>query len=70
MSCVIHNETVFKVNEYIRGLSRKSPAIVKITRMVCTTLYNLAAKESELECICMNKDDFTILVSGAIDATE
>ena len=26
--------------------------------------YNLAAKESGLECACMNNDDFTVLVSG------
>ena len=25
---------------------------------------NLAAKESGLECACVNNDDFTVLVSG------
>ena len=25
---------------------------------------NLAAKESGLECTCLNNDDFTVLVSG------
>ena len=25
---------------------------------------NLAAKESGLECTCVNNDDFTVLVSG------
>ena len=32
--------------------------------MVCTTWCNLVAKESGLECTCMNNDDFTVLVSG------
>ena len=45
-------------------LSRKSPGIVNITRMVCTTSCNLAAKESGLEGAWMNNDDFTALVSG------
>ena len=31
-------------------------------RMVFT-LCNLAAKESGLECACVNNDDFTVLVS-------
>ena len=31
---------------------------------------NLAAKESGLECACVNNDDFTVLVSGAVDTTE
>ena len=46
------------------GLSGKSLAIVNITRMVAWHRYNLAAKESGLECTCMNNDNFTVLVSG------
>ena len=49
-------------------LSGKSPAIVNITRTVCVTFWhwcNLAAKESGLECTCMNNDNFTVLVSGS-----
>ena len=33
-------------------------------RAVCTIPCNLAAKESGLECTCVNNDDFTVLVSG------
>ena len=44
----------------IRGLSGKSPATVNIMRVVC----NLAAEESGLECMCVNNDDITVLVSG------
>ena len=46
------------------GLSGKSPAIVNTMRTVCKTSYNLATKESRLVCTCVNKDDFTVLVSG------
>ena len=49
---------------YIRGLSGKIQATANITRTVCMTSCNLAAKESGLECISMNNDDFTVLVSG------
>ena len=45
---------------YICGLSEKSPAIFNRTRIVCTTTF----KESGLECICVNNDNFTVLVSG------
>ena len=31
---------------------------------------NLAAKESGLECTCVNNDDFTVLVSGVVDIIE
>ena len=31
---------------------------------------NLAAKESRLECACVNNADFTVLVMGAVDTTE
>ena len=31
---------------------------------------NLAAKESGLECAWVNNDDFTVLVSGAVDTVE
>ena len=31
---------------------------------------NLAAKENGLECTCMNNDNFTVQVSGAVDAIE
>ena len=48
----------------MQGLYRKSPAIFNMTRTVCTTLCNLAANESGLECKCVNNDDFTVLVSG------
>ena len=41
---------------HMRGLSGKSLAIVNI--------MNLAAKESGLECTCVNNGDFTVLVSG------
>ena len=47
-----------------RGLSGKSPAIVNTTRMVCGHRYNLAVKESGLECKCLNSDNFTVLGSG------
>ena len=30
----------------------------------------MAAKETGLECTCVNNDDFTVLVSGAVDAIE
>ena len=46
----------------IHDLSRISPAIVNIMRTVCPTRCYLAAKESGLECACMNSDDFTVLV--------
>ena len=49
---------------FIRGLSGKSPAVVKITRMVCMALMGLAAKGSGLECACVNNNNFTALVSG------
>ena len=49
---------------YIWSLSRKSPPIVNIMRTVCAHWCNLAAKESGLECTCMNNDNFTVLVSG------
>ena len=45
-------------------LPRKSPTIVNITRTVCETWYNLAAKESGLECAYVNNDDFVVLTSG------
>ena len=48
----------------IRGLSGKSPAIVNKHEWFVQHQYNLAAKESELECTCMNSDDFTVLVDG------
>ena len=48
----------------IQGLPGKIPAIVNIMRTVCVTSCNLAAKESGLECTCVNNDDFTVLVSG------
>ena len=50
------------VNIHIHGLSRKSPGIVNIMRTVCMT--SMAAKESGLECTYVNKDAFTVLVSG------
>ena len=31
---------------------------------------NLTAKESGLECACVNSDDFTVLLSGGVDAIE
>ena len=31
---------------------------------------NLAAKESGLECTCVNNDDFTVLVMGVVDTVE
>ena len=31
---------------------------------------NLSAIESGLECACVNNDDFTVLVSGAVDSVE
>ena len=45
------------------GLSRKSPAIVHITRMVTWHQCKLAAKESGLKCAYVNSDNFTVLVS-------
>ena len=52
-------------NLYVWGLSGKSPAIFNIPReQFAWYWYNLAAKESRLECTCMNNDDFTVLVSG------
>ena len=48
----------------IWGLSGKSPAIVNIIRTVYKTSMNPAAKENGLERACVNKDDFTVLVSG------
>ena len=55
---------------HIQDLYGKSPAIVNITRMVCMTSMYLAAKESGLECACVNNDDFIVLVSGAVDTVE
>ena len=49
---------------------QKNPTIVNITRMVCATSMTLAAKESGLECACVNNDDFAVLVSGGVDAVE
>ena len=48
----------------IWGLSGKSPTIVNIKRTVCAYQCNVAAKESGLECTCVNSDDFTVLVTG------
>ena len=48
----------------IWGLSGKSPAIVNITRTVSWHQCNHAAKESGLECSCMNNVQFTVLVRG------
>ena len=48
---------------YIRGLSGKCPTIVNITKQCVQHRCNLAAKESGLECACMNNDNFTVLVS-------
>ena len=31
---------------------------------------NLAAKESRLECVCVNSDNFIALVTGVVDALE
>ena len=49
---------------YIRSLSRKSPTIINIMRMFVQHWCKLTAKESGLECACMNNGDFTVLVSG------
>ena len=49
---------------HIRGLSRKSPSIVDIMRQLGQYWCNLAAKESGLECACVNNDGFTVPVSG------
>ena len=47
------------------GLSRKSPTIVNIMRMICARHgCNLAAKESGLECAFITNDNFTGLVTG------
>ena len=48
----------------IRGLSGKSPAIVNKHEWFMQHQYNLAAKESELECISGNNYDSTGLGSG------
>ena len=48
----------------IRGLSEKSPTIVNVMKWFVPHQCHLAAKESGLECACMNNDDFSILVSG------
>ena len=53
-----------KICKDIQGLSRKSPDIVNITRMICVTSMQPAAKESGLERAHVNDDDFTALVSG------
>ena len=53
-----------------RDLSRKSPAAVNLTRLVCMTSCDLAAKESGLECVCVNNGNLTVLVGGAVDAVE
>ena len=55
----------------IRGVSRKSPTIVNIMRMVFVWHQcNLTAKESVLEWACMNNDDFTVLVGGVVNVIE
>ena len=46
------------------GLSEKSPVIINIMRTVYAPWCNLEAKESGLECTCVNNDAFTVLVSG------
>ena len=38
--------------------------MVNLSRTVCVTSNNLAAKESGLEWACVNNDDFTVLASG------
>ena len=43
--------------------SGKSPMIVSREQFVLHKC-KLVVKESELECACVNNDDFTILVSG------
>ena len=60
-----HKHQVEKFRE-VRGLSKKSPTIVNIRR----SLYNLAANERGLECTCVNNDDFSVPVSGAVDTAE
>ena len=47
----------------IKGLSRKSPAVVNTGRTVAWWQCNPAAKESRLDCACVNDEDFTILTS-------
>ena len=54
----------------IQVLSGKSPAIVNVTKWLAWHQCTLAAKESGLEYTWVNNDDFTVLVSGAIDAVE
>ena len=46
------------------SLFRKSPTTVNIREQFTGHWYNLAAKESGLECACVNNDNFTVLVSG------
>ena len=46
----------------VRGLSGRSPPL--LTQWFTQHWCNLAAKESGLECACVNNDDFTVLVSG------
>ena len=50
-------------NQIYEICPRKSPAIVNITRIVCMTLMSPGAKESGLECACVNNDHLTVLVS-------
>ena len=63
----VENVFVPKMSNYaIRGLSGKSPAIVNTARIVCAILAcNLAAKETGLECTCVNNDNLTILSGGS-----
>ena len=50
------------LNEHIHGLSGKSPAIVNIMRMVCTTSM-WPGSQGEWTGLCVNNDNFTVLVS-------
>ena len=52
------------------GLSEKSPVIINIMRTVYAPWCNLEAKESGLECACVNNDAFTVLVKGGGNSME
>ena len=56
-------KTVKILRPEIQGQSEENPTIVNVTRMVVQHWCNLAAKESGLECACVNNDDFTVLAS-------
>ena len=59
---MLKKEKDSKPSKTISGMSEKNPTIVKNHENgLCVTWNwcNVAAKESGLECTCVNNDDFT-----------